>query len=71
MDDAIYGSDPEIEDDLFTDGYSDELMIADNASQICFEERYDEDPDYKACSFISTDTTEVHFTFPASWPSED
>jgi hypothetical protein len=71
MSDAIYGSDPEIEDDLFTDGYSDELMVADNASKICFEERYTEDPDYKACSWIDESTTEVHFTFPASWPSED
>jgi hypothetical protein len=71
MSDAVYGDDPEIERNLFIDGYSDELMVADNASKICFEER-SEDPDYNSCDYIKADTTEMHFSYPASWqPDKD
>jgi hypothetical protein len=85
MSDAVYGDSNEPIDDVLRDGYSDELMVSDNATEICFEERYTEDPDYKVCSNIrfkscstcdevNTDLTELHFIYPASWqpdPNED
>jgi hypothetical protein len=65
MSDAVYG-DSEPDDDVLTTGYSDELMVADNASKICLEED-SEDPDYKSCDYIKADTTEIHFSYPAAW----
>jgi hypothetical protein len=63
--DAVYGSDPEIEEDLFTDGYTDELMVADNASQICLKKDQNKQV-IGACSYISK-STEIHFSYPAAW----
>lgn len=70
MSDAVYGDSSEPDDDVLTTGYSDELMIADNASKICLEED-SEDPDYKSCDYIKADTTEMHFSYPAAWQEED
>jgi hypothetical protein len=66
MSDAVYGDSSEPDDDVLTTGYSDELMVAGNASKICLEED-SEDPDYKSCDYIKADTTEMHFTYPGSW----
>jgi|GEM_PF-2414447 len=66
MSDAVYGDSSEPDDDVLTTGYSDELMVAGNTSKICLEED-SEDPDYKSCDYIKADTTEMHFSYPASW----
>jgi hypothetical protein len=50
------------------DTWEDELMVADNASEICFEDMHQ--PGYRECSYINERTenaTEIHFTYPASW----
>ena len=55
------------------DTWEDELMVADNASEICFEDMVQ--PDYRSCGYINgraENATEIHFTYPASWiPDED
>jgi hypothetical protein len=48
------------------DPIEDELMIADNASEICFQDT----GDYKVCDRISgqnENATEIHFSYPLSW----
>ena len=45
-----------------------ELMVADNASEICFEDM--DQPGYRACGQINRraeNATEIHFSYPASW----
>lgn len=55
------------------DTWEDELKVADNASEICFEDMVQ--PDYRSCGYINgraENATEIHFTYPASWiPDED
>lgn len=75
MSDAVYGDGSEPIESVLENGYSDELMIPDNATKICFEDADSDNNaseiDYKACGFIYPNQTEFHVTYPASWWPED
>lgn len=44
------------------DTWEDELTVADNASEICYQDV----GDYKSCALIDNATTEIHFSYPAA-----
>ena len=47
----------------------DELTVPDNTTEICYEDA--DQPGYRACNEINNNTTEIHFSYPASWNIDD